>query len=206
LLVLSCFVLLASAKLGVDVSEATYIDNFKCLKGKGFDFAVVRCFESTGHPDPNGPHTVYNAWDGGMAEVDVYMFPCPTCGDPAGQVTSAVNYLKSYNTKYGMFWLDIEGPQYWYSSKADNIKFFEGLVTQAKLMGQKVGVYSSASQWIPIFGGYTGGSGYPLWYAHYDNQPNFNDFQPFAGWRTPTIKQYNGDISTCGTGIDENYE
>lgn len=48
-------------------------------------------------PDPNGPHTVYNAWDGGMADVDVYMFPCFSCGNPGGQVASLIAYLQSYN-------------------------------------------------------------------------------------------------------------
>lgn len=31
---------------------------------------------------------VYNAWDGGMKYVDVYLFPCYSCGNPAGQGTS----------------------------------------------------------------------------------------------------------------------
>jgi len=141
-----------------------------------------------------------------MANVDVYMFPCYSCGNPAGQVAAAVNYLKSFNTKYGMFWFDIEGPGvYWSGNQAANAAFFEGLVNQAHAMGQTIGVYTSASQWIPIMGGYTGGSAYPLWYANYDGQPNFGDFQPFSGWTKPNIKQYNGNIATCGAGIDENW-
>ena len=30
--------------------------------------------------------TVANAWSGGMSHVDVYLFPCYSCGDPEGQV------------------------------------------------------------------------------------------------------------------------
>ena len=33
-----------------------------------------------------------------------------------------------------------------------------------------------------------GGSSLPLWYAHYDGQPDFNDFQGFAGWSKPNRK------------------
>ena len=43
---------------------------------------------------------------------------------------------------------------------------------------------------MPIFGGsYSGGAKYPLWYAHYDNNPSFSDFTPFGGWTKPAIKQ-----------------
>ena len=188
-----------------------------------------------------------------MAHVDVYMFPCPTCGtSAASQVQSAVNYLRSHNTKFGMFWLEyviiikisfhmiilfiytdnlflisidvilfvfffylkntiidehsIEGTQYWSSSQSTNQAFFNGLVSEARAMGVTLGVYTSASQWNPIMGsGFTGGAAYPLWYAHYDNNPSFSDFSPFGGWTKPNIKQYQGDVSTCGAGVDLNY-
>ncbi len=73
--------------------------------------------------------------------------------------------------------------------------------------GAVVGVYTSASQWYsylhhtsptitlcnyytrePIMGKYTGGSEFPLWYAHYDGNPSFSDFSPFNGWSKPSIK------------------
>ena len=48
----------------------------------------------------------------------------------------------------------------------------------------------SASQWQPIMGSsWTGGSSYPLWYAHYDNNPSFSDFTAFNGWSSPAMKQ-----------------
>ncbi len=53
--------------------------------------------------------------------------------------------------------------------------------------------------------GYTGGSGHQLWYAHYDNNPSFSDFRSFGGWNKPAIKQYAGDKSVCGAGVDLNY-
>jgi hypothetical protein len=54
--------------------------------------------------------------------------------------------------------------------------------------GLDIGVYTSDSQWVPIMGSYTGGSSYPLWYAHYDGEPNFDDFSPFNGWSSPYMK------------------
>ena len=43
------------------------------------------------------------------------------------------------------------------------------------------------------------------WYAHYDGSPSFGDFSPFGGWSSPAIKQYQGDASICGAGVDLNW-
>ena len=51
----------------------------------------------------------------------------------------------------------------------------------------------------------TGLSGVTLWYAHYDNSPSFSDFKAFGGWTHPKIKQYKGDTTACGFGVDLNY-
>jgi hypothetical protein len=46
----------------------------------------------------------------------------------------------------------------------------------------------------------------PLWYAHYDNVPDFSDFKSFGGWTKPSIKQYKGTTAVCGASIDLNYK
>jgi hypothetical protein len=46
----------------------------------------------------------------------------------------------------------------------------------------------------------------PIWYAHYDNLPNFSDWKPFGGWQKPNIKQYKGTVTLCGVnGVDLNF-
>ena len=72
-------------------------------------------------------------------------------------------------------------------------------------LGLHLGVYTSRSQWEPIMGDWNGGSSFPLWYAHYDNNPSFSDFSPFGGWNQPAIKQYVGDAVVCGAGVDKNW-
>ena len=126
-------------------------------------------------------------------------------GDSAqSQVQQAVSYLKSYNSKYSTFWLDIEGQ--WSSSKTSNQQFFENLVSEAQKLNQTVGIYTSESQWSVIMGdSYTKGSKFPLWYAHYDNVASFSDFKPFAGWTKPAMKQYSGDDEDCGINLDQNW-
>ena len=51
-------------------------------------------------------------------------------------------------------------------------------------------------------GSCTGLGGVSLWYAHYDGNPSFSDFRAFGGWSKPNIKQYVGDTSLCGAGVD----
>lgn len=103
--------------------------------------------------------------------------------------------------------MDIEGgSDYWSTNIFTNQNFFEGLVNACESYGLQTGVYTSASQWEPIMGdSYTGGSKFPLWYAHYDDTPSFYDFEPFGGWNSPSIKQYDGDITICSTGLDVNW-
>merc|ERR1711871_198318 len=193
-----------SATIGVDVSQLTSSSAFSCLKQQGFDFAVARGYQSVGRVDPNAAASIKNARAAGIQYVDAYIFPCFKCGNPAGQVRDTVNTLKNQGADFGMLWLDIEGSQYWGSQSA-NQQFFEGLVSASQEMNVKLGVYTSESQWEPIMGSYSGGSSYPLWYAHYDGSQSFSDFRPFGGWSKPNIKQFRGTTTVCGAGVDENW-
>ena len=69
----------ALAIKGVDVSSLVLPSAFQCLRQNGYDFAVIRAWMETGEPDPDSPHTLYNAWHGGMKDVDVYLFPGTRC-------------------------------------------------------------------------------------------------------------------------------
>lgn len=76
-------------------------------------------------------------------------------------------------------------------------------------MGKKVGIYASRYMWTSIMGGLdkcTFFGSYPLWYAHYDNNANFNDWVSFGGWKNPTIKQFTGTTNLCGGSVDQNYK
>jgi hypothetical protein len=68
-----------------------YICSFLYI-GNGYDFAVARVYEEIGQLDPNGAQTIKNAWTGGKAHVDGYIYPCVRCGNTATQV---LNFLFS---------------------------------------------------------------------------------------------------------------
>ncbi len=119
----------AIATVGVDVSQRTPLSSWQCAKSNGYNFAVVRVYCSSGHTDSNGPANIQDAWNAGIAHVDGYIFPCFSCGNPAGQMDATINYLAQHVTiegldgaksdnstlttgvKVGMLWLDIEGTQ-----------------------------------------------------------------------------------------------
>jgi len=201
----------AEATYGVDISSASDISDFQCLASAGYDFVIIRGWQSFGAADPNCPHSIYNAKDGGMKDIDVYLFPC--AGKSASdQVSEMVSYLASYKADYGKIWFDIEtNPSSgcgWSSNTGDNCDFLTDLIAEAKKLGKSPGVYASSYMWDSIMGsgctaGHSGGA--DLWYAHYDDDPSFSDFQPFGGWSTPSIKQYEGSVTVCGLGVDKNW-
>jgi len=197
------FISVAFCALGVDVSAAVSTSDFSCLAKQGYTFAIVRCFQSTGVVDPNCATTAANAHAAGL-DVDLYLFPCFKCGNAFSQMDNVSSYAKSKGVKYETLWLDIEGTQYW-GTQAANVQFFQQLISAGEHIGITMGVYTSASQWTPIMGSSTAGSIYPVWYAHYDGVKSFADFTAFGGWKTPYMKQYQGDATVCGVGIDENY-
>lgn len=97
LLLLSPFSL---AAVGVDVSVATSLPAFSCLSQNGYIFSVVRGYTSYGEVDPNVISNIQNARQGGMRNVDVYLFPCYPCGNPQTQAQDLSITISNQN--YGM--------------------------------------------------------------------------------------------------------
>jgi GH25 family lysozyme M1 (1,4-beta-N-acetylmuramidase) len=84
------------------------------------------------------------------------------------------------------------------------------LVAAIKNRGRAVGIYASGYMWNEILGSKEACPSFtdvPLWYAHYDNNPAFDDWttSKFGGWAAPTIKQYNGNSRICGIQLDLDY-
>ncbi|MER6394235.1 glycoside hydrolase family 25 protein [Streptomyces sp. NPDC001523] len=187
---------------GVELSRLVSDAAFGDMRSQGVEFVIARGYQSVGRVDPNLVANVASAWNAGMSHVDVYQFPCFSCGNAAGQANTLIGHLTDNAVKYGMVWLDVEGPgTYWGSSTAANAAFIADWIQAMKSNGANIGFYTSASQWEPIVGSYTGGSPFPLWYAHKDGGQNFDDFSPFGGWTRPNLKTYDeGELS--GVGVE----
>lgn len=187
----------------VDYSQYFSTDLMKCLRNNGFVSAIPRGYQSLGRVDPNMAANVANARAAGFSYVDVYAFPCPTCGNAAGQFNELWNAFIAKKVNIGMVWFDIEGTEYWGNGQAASQLFAKQWLDAAARNGAKIGIYSSKYQWNSIFGtNFSIGSNYPMWYAHYDGDATCRSFSPFGGWNKPTMKQYIGDTVMCGGGID----
>ena len=114
---------------------------------------------------------------------------------------------------FGQVWLDIEdNPSSgcsWYSySTSSNCEFLQELISAVQSHGITVGVYTSEYEWENTMGSLSAcpeASSVQLWYAHYDGSRTFSDYVRIGGWSSPAIKQFLGDRSACGVGIDLNW-
>jgi hypothetical protein len=200
----------ALAGTGFDVSSLVSEADITCMMNAGYSAIIVRAWQSNGVNDPNVKSTLANAKSAGIGHQDVYMFPCPTCSASAAtQFNDMVSNLGSL--LYDKIWFDIEedyAGQYWSTSTTTNRDFYANLVSACASSGLKCGVYSNYNNWVRIFGSSTyqasGGGKLPMWYADYDDEMNFDDYEAFGGW-TPVMKQYNGDATYCGVSFDQNY-
>jgi len=116
------------------------------------------------------------------------------------------------SSSYEMIWFDIEedsAGQYWSESYDTNRAFMNELISACSSAGKKCGVYSNYNNWVTIFGDpswvASRSPSLPVWYADYDYAENFDDYAPFGGWATPSMKQFSGNDYVCGLGVDESW-
>jgi len=197
------FVNVANGALGIDIYEMLPTTVFQCLTNNGYSFMSMRCYRSYGAVDPNCPGVMANGKAGGIKYRDVYIFPCYKGVTAQKQVADTVNYLKSTNTDFGMLWFDIEeNPSAgcgWETASTNlhlNCDFLQQLLDAGHTYNLTMGIYSTNYEWNLVMGGNAcqRGASYPLWYANWDGQQNFNDFVPFGGWTKPAVKQYVANL------------
>jgi GH25 family lysozyme M1 (1,4-beta-N-acetylmuramidase) len=194
--------------LGVDVSQLFSTATYTCIKNAGFSYVIPRGYCSYGGVDANIHSNLNNARAAGLS-TDIYMFPCrgKSATSQVDQMVAAIA-----GNLYGTVWIDVEtNPSSgcgWGSDHSLNCAFLTETINRIKSHGKTPGIYASKVMWTNIMGSAsacTGPSSQLLWYAHYDNSASFSDFSPFGGWTKPHIKQYQGDVTLCGAGVDKNY-
>uniref|UniRef100_A0A1I8B557 Glycosyl hydrolase family 25 n=1 Tax=Meloidogyne hapla TaxID=6305 RepID=A0A1I8B557_MELHA len=220
---------------GIDLSELTTFDQFKCLKEfLSAKFVIIRAGRSVGLVDSNLIKNIKNARDAGIDDIDIYIYPCvkpklnqkkmSTCGDARETITSVLNDLNCNNATFGRVWLDIEGETgkntenqtyHWYEDEEKNIEFIDEMINTLIENNQLYGIYSSKHYWTKITGNIQKySSNIPLWYSHYDNLNNFDDYlnsnkYSFGGWKKPFMKQYTDEKSEkqkiCNVSVDYNW-
>lgn len=199
----------ALSTLGVDVSQHFTTSTYQCIKNAGYHFISIRGYCSYGAVDPNIVSNLNNARAAGFSP-DIYMFPCRGKSATA-QVDQMIAGISG--NLYGKVWIDVEtNPSPgcgWGSDHSGNCNFVTEIVNRIKHHGKGVGIYASKYMWQTIMGSATACAGVgseELWYAHYDGSPSFSDFTAFGGWKKPSVKQFQGDVTLCGAGVDKNYK
>ena len=203
-LIVAFAIVLVSAKLGFDASAGPFTsENMACMKKSGLVYAIFRAYRSYGVVDPAAVANIKAAHDGGINDVDVYIFPCFKCNNPRKQIQDMVKALSG--SKYNWIWIDIE--RFAWGEKAANRKFITEMLDEAPKHGKPIGVYTNKNEWNGIVGiDFTLGSKFPLWWAYWNYKPTREDFQPFAGWKKCLIKQYDHNQHKCSVVYDLNYK
>jgi hypothetical protein len=199
----------ANCVQGVDLSQLFTTATYQCLKNNGFSFAIPRGYCSFGGMDTHIVANLQNAKAAGLI-TDTYMFPCRGKSGTS-QVDQMIAGIPA--NLYGMVWIDVEtnpsaGCSWTGHDGASNCAFVMEVVNRIKSHGKNVGIYASASMWTSIFGSRSAcpqAASQQLWYAHYDNSASFADFAAFGGWTKPHMKQFAGDVTVCGAGVDKNF-
>jgi len=200
--------------LGFDISYyqgAVSQETFTCMKNKGYDFAIIQAWIGGYNINKNYVQNWKNAKAAGIKYVDIYVFACNNCknNNPATIVASIKATLPSGFD--GMLWIDVEPCTNCWLDNDSNLQFVNNLATTAKAAGFNVGIYSCIWCWENTFGSRTASTAtlksLPLWYAHFDNQTNFNDGgYNFGGYTKPSIKQFNDHpTADCNLEYDSDW-
>ncbi len=184
---------------GADVSSKLTAAQWAMLKARrAVAFGATRCYEGGGRVDPTAAANLAAMASAGIERREVYHFPCCRIG---------VEQFDSTATGNGVYWLDIETGD-WPPSKAQCVDLIHAYVAAVKARVPRVGIYTSLYEWSLITGDSSEFADLPLWYAHYDGHPNFDDFRAAGprGWQAPTRKQFCGDEQFAGIAYDGNVE
>ena len=199
-LIILSLLYLGCSHIGIDASSLISQSSFQCMKNSGMDFAVMRGYRSSGSVDPNACASLKNAQAAGLS-THTYIFP-NTNGDPSQQIDAIISGLSGCG--YSYIFIDVE--QYDWKDQSFNRNFLKTMIDHLVSRTGRCDIYTNKVQWGGIVGlDYTYGSKCGLWWASWDNQPNFNDFSPFSGWNQAEMKQYTGDSQVCGSDIDHDY-
>eukprot|EP00766_Chilomastix_caulleryi_P001023 gnl/Chilomastix_caulleri/2002.p1 GENE.gnl/Chilomastix_caulleri/2002~~gnl/Chilomastix_caulleri/2002.p1 ORF type:complete len:220 (-),score=38.12 gnl/Chilomastix_caulleri/2002:63-722(-) len=108
------------------------VSSYQCLKNNGKTFAILQAQQSNGSINSYAVTQYNNAKAAGIKYIDWYIFPTIN-KSASSQINSTISFLKSNNLLSGnMIWIDVEGPEYFYSSCSSNVNFFHQIFDEAK--------------------------------------------------------------------------
>jgi len=157
----------------------------KCFLDADKKFLLARTYFEIGKVDNNGVKNLRIAAEAGFDSVLPFVYPSMYV-EPKQQIDAVAEALKGM--KFKVLWIDIDIKS-WREFKNMNIETMKDLVNGYTKAGFNVGVIATRHKWEEAFGNWQLG-GYPLIYESLDGKPDFNDFRPFGGFKTPVGKHY----------------
>lgn len=142
--------------------------------------------------------------EAGFGKIDIFVSPAPYKHTTTwAQLKEAVDYIKYHDQKFRNVWIEVRGSDNW-GKCIDNYAFLKDMVSGGeKLLGLKLGILTSESDWNSIMCSSTDFSHLPLWYSENDYNTSLSGFKPFGGWTKPSLKQYSVTTNLCGASIGE---
>lgn len=163
--------------LAADISYLTgEIDQAFCdmLKSQGVDLVIV------GLQEPALANSQLSVLLAAKLKCHAYIWPQNQNLDD--YLPQVYELLARY--RIPCIWVDVEDSGTNVDAAIAELREHQGFV---------VGIYTSAYMWKKYMSNTDQYQYLPLWYARYDHKPDMADFEPFAGWDTPSAKQYNAD-------------
>ena len=203
------FTVLFSAFVTCDLSvyypanEKISSETVKCVLDADFVNPFVRVFTSSGKTDPYLKENLDTIHYGGNDVIDAIMMPCLLC-NPKEQAITVMSLIESYSYIEGV-WIDID-VEGW-KEPGFNRVFLETIMKEFKRNGITFGILAAKNRWEQIFGAdYSNSLTNFLVYRSLNKEPNFNDFKPFGGWRSPNGKHYDANGDVCSKKMDLIYQ
>ena len=172
----------------------------KCTIKAGYIGPYVRVFTSSGKIDPYAEENAKTIHHEGQSIIGI-MMPCLLC-DPIAQVKTVLQLIKTHPYIEGVFIdIDVVG----WKEQSFNRAFFETLINEFN--SKFFGTIATKERWEHIFGqDYSTPTMAFLIYRSLNKEPNFNDFKPFGGWRSPNGKHYDANGDVCSKKMDLIYQ
>ncbi|KAK5972614.1 hypothetical protein GCK32_003318 [Trichostrongylus colubriformis] len=126
------------------------------------------------------------------------MTPQPTSKSKTGakQFDEMYEKLQNANIDLRTLWVQVTSPRDWSSSSGTNVEFLNSIFGRA-LVSIAVGKPQQASH--QFYSRYWSARGCG---AVNESPPNFDDFQPFASWTSPSVKQFAKFENICGVMVN----
>ncbi|RCN40627.1 hypothetical protein ANCCAN_13446 [Ancylostoma caninum] len=204
----------ASIAYAVDVDWTVPSSAFECVRQSHYNVAFIQGYSgySQGMVNQYAISNIKNANSEGLG-TEVYMELQPKSSKTgAQQLDEMYGTLRNANINIRSVWVQVTDPMpnYWYSNTTLNINFLNSIFYRARQYGLSIGIYTSANEWSQITGNATI-SNAMLWYwsttgggTAYESPANFDDFRPFGGWTTPSVKQFGRVEMVCGVPANKN--